>query len=96
MIAAEMACQDKARGVDVATSNRRTNDANKAQIVDTVSNDEGLHVLANYTGDPNWDEAEERKILRMIDWKLMPVLCLTYGLQYYDKAMLSQAVCLLS
>lgn len=62
---------------------------------DTVNNDEGLHVIANYTGDSDWDEAEERKILRMIDWKLMPVLCLTYGLQYYDKAMLPQAVYLL-
>ncbi|KAE8420570.1 major facilitator superfamily domain-containing protein [Aspergillus pseudocaelatus] len=32
-----------------------------------------------------------RKLVRKIDWKLMPVMCFTYALQYYDKAILSQA-----
>jgi len=60
--------------------------------IDTVHNDEGVKVLANYTGEVEWTEAEERKLRRRIDWKLMPPLCMTYLLQYYDKAMLSQAV----
>ncbi|CAH0023196.1 unnamed protein product [Clonostachys rhizophaga] len=50
------------------------------------------------------DRAEEKKLVRKIDWKLMPVLkntvkmlitsewlCFTYALQYYDKAIHSQA-----
>ncbi|UQC73840.1 uncharacterized protein CLUP02_00487 [Colletotrichum lupini] len=37
------------------------------------------------------DEETNRKLLRKIDRKLMPVLCFTYALQYYDKAILSQA-----
>jgi hypothetical protein len=53
--------------------------------VDTVHNDEALKVLANYHGDETWTEQEEASLRRRIDWKLMPVLCLTYGLQYYDK-----------
>ncbi|KAG5790461.1 hypothetical protein H9Q69_010470 [Fusarium xylarioides] len=35
------------------------------------------------------DEETNRKLLRKIDRKLMP-LCFTYALQYYDKAILSQ------
>ncbi|KAK7413969.1 hypothetical protein QQX98_007152 [Neonectria punicea] len=37
------------------------------------------------------DEATNKRLLRKIDWKLMPVLCFTYALQYYDKATMSQA-----
>lgn len=62
--------------------------------VDTVHADEAMKILANYTGDENWEEAEENKLRRKIDWRLMPILCITYMLQYYDKAMLSQAVCI--
>ncbi|KAK4495068.1 hypothetical protein PRZ48_013395 [Zasmidium cellare] len=46
-------------------------------------NDEAVKVLDNYTGDQSWTDEEEKR--------LMPLLCITYGLQYYDKAMLSQA-----
>ncbi|KAK2598857.1 hypothetical protein N8I77_012239 [Diaporthe amygdali] len=59
--------------------------------VDTIHNDEALKVLAGYDGESTWTAAEENKLRRKIDWMLMPVLCMTYGLQYYDKAMLSQA-----
>lgn len=64
----------------------------KSATLDTVHNDEAIKVLANYTGDEVWTEEEEKQVLRRIDWKLMPILCVTYGLQYYDKAMFSQAV----
>ncbi|KAH6982676.1 major facilitator superfamily domain-containing protein [Ilyonectria destructans] len=37
------------------------------------------------------DEATNKRLLRKIDWRLMPVMCFTYSLQYYDKAILSQA-----
>ncbi|KAK2055323.1 allantoate permease [Colletotrichum caudatum] len=60
-------------------------------IIDTVHNDEALKVLEEFAGDHEWTEQEEGVLRRKIDWKLMPVLCMTYGLQYYDKAMLSQA-----
>ena len=62
------------------------------QNVDTVHQDEALKVLENYAGEKEWTPQEEKKLSRKIDWRLMPVLCMTYGLQYYDKAMLSQAV----
>lgn len=60
--------------------------------VDTVHQDEALKVLAHYAGDTTWTPEEEKKLVRRIDRKLITLLCITYGLQYYDKAMLSQAV----
>jgi hypothetical protein len=60
--------------------------------VDTVHQDEALKVLARYAGDQTWTPEEEKKLVRRIDRKLVSMLCITYGLQYYDKAMLSQAV----
>ncbi|KAF2186120.1 MFS general substrate transporter [Zopfia rhizophila CBS 207.26] len=66
-------------------------EARQLAQVDTVHNDEALKVLAGYRGEETWTEQEENRLRRKIDLKLMPVLCITYGLQYYDKAMLSQA-----
>lgn len=64
----------------------------KSITVDTLHNDEALKVLANYQGDEIWTAEEEKKLTRKIDRRLLSILCITYGLQYYDKAMLSQAV----
>ncbi|KAF7553038.1 hypothetical protein G7Z17_g3890 [Cylindrodendrum hubeiense] len=51
-------------------------------VIDDVSKTSNLITL---------DEATNKRLLRKIDWKLMPVLCFTYALQYYDKATMSQA-----
>lgn len=67
-------------------------DDNVLKAIDTVHQDEAMRVLAAYQGPEAWTEQEEKTLRRKIDLRLMPVLCLTYGLQYYDKAMLSQAV----
>jgi hypothetical protein len=66
----------------------------KTTTVDTLHGDEAVKVLATYSGDQRWSEIEEKKLLKKIDRKLLPFLIITYGLQYYDKAMLSQAVSL--
>ena len=90
-----MADSDKPQVLHIAKVANSSNDAEDLKptlSVDTVHNDEALKVLAAYSGDETWTEQEEKQLRRRIDWKLMPILCLTYGLQYYDKAMLSQAV----
>ena len=68
-----------------------TIDQEKNQV-ETIHNDEAVKVIANYDGDLAWTEVEEKALVKSIDRRLMPILILTYGLQYYDKAMLSQAV----
>ncbi|KAL3448314.1 major facilitator superfamily domain-containing protein [Aspergillus insuetus] len=74
--------------VETSTSVEKTE---KNEKIDTTHTDEAMKVLARYTGDESWEPSEEKRLVRKIDWKLLPLLCLTYGLQYYDKAMLSQA-----
>jgi hypothetical protein len=68
-----------------------TKELEKTVTIDTVHNDEAVRVLATYAGDETWTPAEEKLVVRKIDRRLLPLLVLTYGLQYYDKAMLSQA-----
>lgn len=60
--------------------------------VDDIRNDAAVNILEQYTGNLEWSDVEEKHLVRKIDRKLMPLMFLTYGLQYYDKSMLSQAV----
>ena len=76
----------------MAEDEHAQNEIKKVQTIDTTHKDEAMKVLATYEGEQTWTPEEENKVRRKIDLKLMPVLCATYGLQYYDKAMLSQAV----
>lgn len=62
--------------------------------IDNIRNDAAVNVLEQYTGNLEWSDVEEKHLVRKIDRKLMPLMFLTYGLQYYDKSMLSQAVSL--
>ncbi|KAJ9645424.1 hypothetical protein H2204_001003 [Knufia peltigerae] len=59
--------------------------------VDTVHNDEAMKVLAAYHGNQVWDGQEEKRVRTKIDKRLLPILVITYGLQYADKTMISQA-----
>jgi hypothetical protein len=65
---------------------------NNIQSVSPDGQDQAVWVLNNYHGDLNWTEEEEKRLVRRIDKKLLPLLFITYALQYYDKAMLSQTV----
>lgn len=37
------------------------------------------------------DEATNKRLLRRIDWNLMPIMCVVYGLNYLDKTTISYA-----
>lgn len=78
--------------VEEPKTNPTLSELKKTTTIDTLHNDEALKVLVTYTGDETWNEKEEKRVTRKIDRRLLPILCATYGLQYYDKAMLSQAV----
>ncbi|KAL4821219.1 major facilitator superfamily domain-containing protein [Aspergillus spinulosporus] len=67
------------------------NTTEQPAAIDTTHTDEAMKVLARYTGAESWQPSDEKRLVRKVDWRLLPLLCLTYGLQYYDKAMLSQA-----
>jgi hypothetical protein len=54
-------------------------------VVDTIHTDEAMKIIANYDGQETWDKAEEKRLRKKIDRRLLPILCITYALQYYDK-----------
>jgi hypothetical protein len=89
-----MASLDKSEAISAGkdTNAAHLEERKKTITVDTLHNDEALKVLANYQGEETWTMEEEKRLTRKIDRRLLSILCITYGLQYYDKAMLSQAV----
>jgi hypothetical protein len=64
---------------------------NALKPIDTVHGDEAAKIFAGYTGEQEWTEAEEKMLRRKIDWRLLPVLCMTYGIQYVDGHIRSQS-----
>lgn len=60
-----------------------SDEENGLKQIDTIHDDEAIKVLATYQGAETWEPLEEKKLRRQIDWKLLPVLCGTYGLLYY-------------
>lgn len=62
------------------------------KLVDTVHGDEALKVIAAAGGDDIWTEDEEARLVRKIDRRLMPIVCVAYGIQFWDKVMIAQAV----
>ncbi|PPJ56060.1 hypothetical protein CBER1_02125 [Cercospora berteroae] len=81
--------QDNLEQIQSASSDRI--DDEKSSEYDTIHGDEAAKVLGSYDGPREWDPAEEKRLVRRIDKKLMPILFFTYGLQFYDEQMLSQA-----
>jgi len=54
--------------------------------------DVALKAFANYQGQViEIDEATNKRLLCKIDWNLMPIMCIVYGLNYLDKTTLSYA-----
>lgn len=54
--------------------------------------DEAFKVLEGENGETiELTPEDERRLLRKIDWHLMPLLCLVYGLNYLDKTTVSYA-----
>ncbi|KAK4992853.1 Allantoate permease [Elasticomyces elasticus] len=54
--------------------------------------DEAMKAFADNQGQViELDEATNKRLLRRIDWNLMPIMCVVYGLNYLDKTTISYA-----
>ncbi|KAK4893750.1 Allantoate permease [Elasticomyces elasticus] len=54
--------------------------------------DEAMKAFEGHAGQViHIDEATNKRLLRLIDWNLIPIMCVTYGLNYLDKTTLSYA-----
>ncbi|KAH0490712.1 hypothetical protein TgHK011_002169 [Trichoderma gracile] len=59
--------------------------AEKGEVIQ-LDADEALNAVAGLdTSALRFDEETERRLLRKIDWNLMPLMCIVYGLNYLDK-----------
>ncbi|KAL3445409.1 major facilitator superfamily domain-containing protein [Aspergillus insuetus] len=57
----------------------------------SIEGNQAQTIISSYTGNQEWSPTEEKRLVRKIDLHLMSLLALSYGLQYYDKALLGQA-----
>jgi len=54
--------------------------------------DEAMKAFADSHGvSLEIDEATNKRLLRKIDWNLLPIMCIVYGLNYLDKTTISYA-----
>ncbi|EAU29865.1 predicted protein [Aspergillus terreus NIH2624] len=54
--------------------------------------DEALKAFQELQGETiELDEATNKRLLRIIDWRMMPIMCFVYGMNYLDKTTLSYA-----
>lgn len=65
----------------------------KGEHVDTkpekrpVDADEAMQVIDQLHGEPlavTIDEPTNKRLLRTIDWQMMPLMCMVYGMNYLD------------
>ena len=85
-----MASSIKEKSIQMEEAVDKT-ESKAAIAVDKRHLDEAMTVLASYSGPQTWDDEEEQRVRKKIDRRLLPILVICYGLQYYDKAMISQA-----
>lgn len=84
-----MASEEKAAGISSSVDNGI--DVGNIKHVDPMIEkhshdaDEALKALGDLQGETiELDEATNRRLLRIIDWHMMPIMCLIYGMNYLD------------
>ena len=54
--------------------------------------DEAMKAFQSHQGEViEIDAATNKRLLRLIDWNLIPIMCVVYGLNYLDKTTISYA-----
>lgn len=55
--------------------------------------DEALKAIQQANGEViTIDEATNKRLVRIIDWHLMPLMCIVYGMNYLDSMFFAKAV----
>jgi hypothetical protein len=59
------------------------------KVIDSKRVDEALHFLDHNrdVGDSGLPEVDDKKLMRKVDWMLMPLMFACYFLQYSDKTL---------
>lgn len=84
-----MASEEKAIGISSSVDTGI--DVGKIKYVDSTIEkhahdaDEALKALGGLQGETiELDEATNRRLLSVIDWHMMPIMCFIYGMNYLD------------
>lgn len=75
----------------VSNDTHRHDDLGVLKHADKNDADEAYKVFAAQGEVIVLTPEEERRLLKKIDWNLMPLLCIVYGLNYLDKTTVSYA-----
>ena len=75
---------------DISSTQRRSSADVEKVIAHSHDADEAMKAFAS--GEIiEIDEATNKRLLRTIDWHLMPIMCIVYGINYLDKTTISYA-----
>lgn len=83
-------------GKDIEADIERTvsiSAGSEKKIVGARDVDEALKFLEANADSINLEDVDEKKLMRKVDWMLMPLMFLCYFLQYSDKTLINYAVC---
>lgn len=70
----------------------RTGSVSQGILEHSHDADEAMKAFMSHPGTViEIDEATNKRLLRKIDWNLMPIMCVVYALNYLDKTTLSYA-----
>lgn len=65
---------------------RQYSNVDDAIVKHSYDADEAMKAFAGREGEiVQLDEATNRRLLRRIDWNMMPLMCVVYGMNYLDK-----------
>ncbi|KAL9616126.1 MAG: hypothetical protein Q9160_008970 [Pyrenula sp. 1 TL-2023] len=71
---------------------RQYSNVDDAIVKHSYDADEAMKAFAGREGEVvHIDEATNRRLLRRIDWNMMPLMCIVYAMNYLDKTTLSYA-----
>lgn len=80
-----MADEEKKIGDHVAAATDKSHDAELPIEKHAHDTDEAMKAFEDIHGEAiELDEATNRRLLRTIDWHLMPIMCFVYGMNYLD------------
>ena len=82
-------------GKDIEADIERTisvSAGSEKKIVEARDVDEALKYLEAAGDNINLEDVDEKKLMRKVDWMLMPLMFLCYFLQYSDKTLINYAV----
>jgi ACS family allantoate permease-like MFS transporter len=80
-----MADEEKIAGTSSAVDIQTTKHVDPTLEKHAHDADEAMKVFDELHGEAiELDEATNRRLLRTIDWHMMPIMCFVYGMNYLD------------